>query len=195
MDSRKSPTFPARPEYDVIERWMLANEFSPRTGKPLGEYLRTWQTWVDEVNNVIRRIADQTESLDVSDDRYIGFIHMFATHPPRPGFPSLVDSEDENGPLVTSTRCDGMTTLHDRRNEFADNMEETYKGMAGGLEHCKLRFDSEGDFGMSDLSLSTGKSTRSHLHAILGCMEEFQIQGKTQDDELVDGLSRVKLKP
>lgn len=74
-------------------------------------------------------------------------------------------------------------------------MAKNHKGMAGELARCKLRYDSEEDLGMSSLSLPANAktSTRSQLHAILGCMVPYHAGEKTEDEELIDELSKVDL--
>ena len=95
-DPRRVPALPLRPS-------RLAEEAMNR-GAVLFDSAHTltdtWNAWTDCIEKVFQQMGDQLEDLEVSDDGYITFIRLFASHPARPTVQPLREIMDHEGNLV-----------------------------------------------------------------------------------------------
>ena len=118
-----------------------------------------WNAWADCVEKVFQRMGCQTEELDVPEDEYIRFVHMFASHPARPAQRAVEERTEHEDWFMRAMPHRYLTHLHGLWNTYADKLEKTYLGMAAELGGCSLLaapFEST--------------STRGQLHGILGSM-------------------------
>lgn len=79
-DPRRVPRLPLRPSW-------LAKEAINREAsifESIEDLVDTWNAWADCVDKVFQQMGDQSKDLEVSDDEYISFVGMFASHPARP---------------------------------------------------------------------------------------------------------------
>ena len=80
----------------------------------------------------------------------------------------------EPQPLTKEFVHNILMKFHVRWNDFADQVERTYTEMAKDLGECRSwlsgKSASDAGFGMSNLSLTAGPSTRVQLQSILRSM-------------------------
>ena len=120
---------------------------------------KTWNAWTDCIEKVFQQMGDQLEDLEVSDDGYISFIRLFASHPARPTLQPLREITDHEGNLVRTMPQRYLAHLQDLWIAYADSLEKTYISMTAELGRCNLLaspFDTA--------------STRGQLHSILHSM-------------------------
>lgn len=167
----KAPTLPGRPGWSADE--ILKAPAKSRKAV-LEEFLRSWNQWANKVDNIFRQMSEQADELGATEDDLIKFIQMFSNHPPRPTLHGIEYYQKEERPLTKEFVENILGKFHVRWNGFADKVERTYTGMANELGECRSWLSSKSasgaDFGISNLSLSTGPSTRTQLQSILRSM-------------------------
>ena len=119
----------------------------------------TWNAWTDCVEKVFQQMGDQLEDLEVSDDEYISFVRLFASHParPTPQPPRQITEHEDDSMRTTPHRY--LAHLQDLWTAYADRLEKTYISMTAELGRCNLL--------TSPFEIA---STRGQLHGILRSM-------------------------
>ena len=200
-DPRRVPALPLRPS-------RLAEE-AINCGANLLESARTltdtWNAWTDCVEKVFQQMCDQLEDLEVSDDGYISFVRLFASHPARPTLQPLREITDHEDDLMRSIPHRYLAHVQDLWSAYADRLEKTYVSMTAELGRCNLLASP---FEMA--------STRGQLHCILRSLlgpgrsfqgvvdtraHEAMAVGKTslegssivQVDDIVSGIEHMRL--
>ena len=153
-DPRRVPALPLRP-LRLAEEGMSRGENLFDSAKTL---MDTWNAWTDCVEKVFQQMGDQLEDLEVSDDGYISFVRLFASHPPRPTPQPLRKITEHEDDLRTMPHR-YLAHLQDLWTAYADRLEKTYVSMTAELGRCNLLASH---FEMA--------STRGHLHSILRSM-------------------------
>ena len=185
----KAPTLPERPEWSADE----ILKAPPKSRKAvLEEFLHSWNQWANKVDNIFRQMSEQADELGASEDDLIKFIQMFSNHPPRPTLHGIEYYQKEERPLTKEFVENVLAKFHVRWNGFAAKLERTYTSMANELAQCRSWLSSKSasgaDFGISNLSLSTGPSTRTQLQSILRSMlgpgRAFQAVISVEEHEL-----------
>ena len=154
-DPRRVPALPLRPSR-LAQEWMSRGVNSFDSAKTLAD---TWNAWTDCVEKVFQQMCDQLEQLEVSDDGYIGFVRLFASHPARPTLQPLRDMMDHGDDLMRTMPHRYLAHVHDLWTAYADRLEKTYVSMAAELGRCNLLGSA---FEIA--------STRGQLHGILRSM-------------------------
>lgn len=154
-DPRRVPALPLRPSWLAEE----AINCDANVSKATKEVMDTWNAWADCVEKVFQQMGSQTEELEVSEDKYIRFVHMFASHPARPTRRPLEDITEHENWFMRTMPHRYLTHLDGLWNTYADKLEKTYVGMAAELGRCELL-----------ASPFETTSTRGQLHGILGSM-------------------------
>ena len=154
-DPRRVPALPLRPS-------RLAEEAMNR-GAKFFDIAKTltdnWNAWTDCVEKVFQQMGDQIEDLEVSDDEYISFVRLFASHPARPTLEPLREMTEHEDDLLRTMPHRYLAHLQDRWTAYANKLETTYDSMTAELGRCNLLASP---FEMA--------STRGHLHGILRSM-------------------------
>ena len=148
-DPRRVPALPLRPSR-LAEQGMSRGVNFFDSAKTLAD---TWNAWTDCVQKVFQQMCDQLEHLEVSDDDYIGFVRLFASHSARPTLQPLRDD------LMSTMPHRYLTHVHDLWTAYADRLEKTYDSMTAELGRCDLL--------SSAFEIA---STRGQLHGILRSM-------------------------
>ena len=166
------------------------------------DLMDTWSAWADCVEKVFQQMGIQTGDLEVSDDEYISFVRMFASHPARPTqqqLENIIKLEDWS---IKTMPHRYLTLLHSLWIAYADKLETTYVSMSGELGRCNLL-----------ASPFETTSTRGQLHGILRSMlgpgrlfqgladsrghevvdMSLQEPSVTHTDQLVSGIERMSL--
>ena len=167
----------------------------------LGEVVHSWNLWANKVDNIFRQMSEQADELGATEDDLINFIQMFSNHPPRPTLHGIEYYQKEERPLTKEFVENVLAKFHVRWTGFADKLERTYTGMATELAQCRSWLSSKSasgaDFGMSNLSLSTGPSTRTQLQSILRSMlgpgRAFQAVIPGEEDELYMKMDQMDI--
>ncbi|CAD6574041.1 MAG: hypothetical protein ASARMPRED_006443 [Alectoria sarmentosa] len=154
-DPRRVPALPQRPLWLVEEAMNREADVSKATR----DVMDTWNAWADCVEKVFQQMGDQTADLDISEDEYISFIHMFASHPARPTRRPVEDITEHEDWFIRTMPLRYLTHLHGLWNAYADKLEKTYVGVAAELGRCNLL-----------TSAFEITSTRVQLHSILRSM-------------------------
>lgn len=200
-DPRRVPALPLRPSWLAEEAMNREADVSKATR----DVMDTWNAWADCVEKVFQQMGDQTADLDISEDEYVSFVHMFASHPARPiQRPPEGMTEHEDWFFRTMPHK-YLTHLHALWNAYADKLEKTYVGMAAELGRCDLL-----------ASRLESMSTRGQLHGILHSMlgperlfhgladtrahevvanAEMSLEGRlvTHPDQLLSGIENMSL--
>lgn len=154
-DPRRVTALPLRPS------WLAEEAMNREAGisKAIRDVMDTWNAWTDCVEKVFQQMGDQTTDLDISEDKYVSFVHMLASHPARPTRRPLEDMTEHEGWFLRTMPHRYLTHLHGLWNDYADKLEKTYIGMAA-------------EIGRSNLLASAFEttSTRGQLHGILRSM-------------------------
>ena len=168
----KAPTLPERPKWDADE--LLKTRVTSRKAV-LEAFVHSWNQWADRVDNIFREMSEQVDELGATEEDLIKFIQLFSNHPPRPTLHGIEHYQKEERPLTkefVENILEGRFRV--RWNDFANKLERTYTGMANDLAQCRSWLSSKNasgaDFGISNLSLSDGPSTRTQLQSILRSM-------------------------
>ena len=154
-DPRRVPALPLRPSW-------LAEEAMNRKGSVSGaikDIMDTWNAWANCVEKVFQQMGDQTADLDISEDEYISFVRMLASHPARPTRQPLEDITEHEVCFMKTMPYRYLTHLHGLWVNYADRLEKTYVDMAAELGRCNLL-----------ASPFETSSTRRQLHGILCSM-------------------------
>ena len=166
------------------------------------DLMDTWNAWADCVEKVFQQMGIQTGDLEVSDDEYISFVHMFASHPARPTQQQLENMIELEDWSIKAMPHRYLTHLHSLWTAYADKLETTYVSMSGELGRCNLL-----------ASPFETTSTRGQLHSILRSMLgpgrlfqgladsrahevvdiSLQEPSVTHTDQLVSGIERMSL--
>lgn len=154
-DPRRVPALPLRPAR--LAEGAVNREASIH--KATQGVMDTWNAWVDCVERAFQHMGDQTEELEVSEDEYISFVQMFASHPARPTQRPFEDMTEHEIWFIQAKPHTYLTYLHDLWNSYADKLEKTYVGMAAKLGRCNVL--------AAPIELT---STRGRLHGILRSM-------------------------
>lgn len=164
-----------------------------------------WNAWTDCVEKIFQQVCDQLEHLEVSDDGYISFVRLFASHPARPTLQPLREIMDHGDDLMRTMPHRYLAHVQDLWTAYADRLEKTYVSMTAELGRCNLLGSA---FEIA--------STRGQLHGILRSMlgpgrlfqgvvdthvHEAMAVGKTSPqgasivhmDEVVLGIEQMKL--
>ena len=200
-DPRRVPALPLRPSW-------LVEEAMNRKGSISGaikDIMDTWNAWANCVEKVFQQMGDQTADLDISEDEYISFVRMLASHPARPTRQPLEDITEHEVYFMKTMPYRYLTHLHGLWVNYADKLEETYVGMAAELGRCNLL-----------ASPFETSSTRRQLHGILCSMlgpgrpfhrladthaqevtalAEMSLQGPSfiRIDELLSGIANLSI--
>ena len=169
------------------------------------DIMDTWNAWANCVEKVFQQMGDQTADLDISEDEYISFVRMLASHPARPTRQPLEDITEHEVYFMKTMPYRYLTHLHGLWVNYADKLEQTYVGMAAELGRCNLL-----------ASPFETSSTRRQLHGILCSMlgpgrlfhrladthaqevtglAEMSLQGPSfiRIDELVSGITNLSI--
>ena len=154
-DPRRVTALPLRPAWLAEEAMNREADIS----KAIRYVMDTWNAWADCVEKVFQQMGGQTADLDLSDDTYVSFVHMFASHPARPALRPLEEMTEYEGWFLKTMPHRYLTRLHGLWSEYADKLEKTHVGMAA-------------EMGRSNLLASAFEttSTRGQLHGILRSM-------------------------
>ncbi len=194
----KAPRLPERPEWSADKILKAA----PKSRKAvLEEFVHNWSQWANKVDNIFRQMSEQADELGATEDDLIKFIQMFSNHPPRPTLHGIDYYQKEERPLTKEFIDNILAKFHVRWNHFADKLERTYTGMANELAQSRSWLSSKSasgaDFGMSNLSLSTGPSTRTQLQSILRSMlgpgRAFQAIIPVEENELYRKMDQMDI--
>ena len=194
----KAPTLPERPGWSADELLKAA----PKSRKVvLKDFVHAWSQWANKVDNIFRQMSEQADELGATEDDLIKFIQMFSNHPPRPTLHGLEYYQKEERPLTKEFVDNILAKFHVRWNDFADKLERTYTGMTNELAQCRSwlssKSASDADFGISNLSLSTGPSTRTLLQSILRSMlgpeRAFQAIIPVEENELYQKMDQMDI--
>ena len=173
--------------------------------KAIKDIMDAWSAWADCVEKVFQKMGDQTADLDISEDEYISFVQMFASHTARPTRRPLEDITQHEDWFMRTMPHGYLTHLHGLWNVYADKLEKTYVGMGAELARCNLL-----------ASPIEATSTRGQLHGILRSMlgpgrlfhgladerahemvalAEMSLQGPsiTRTDQLLSGIYNMSL--
>ena len=169
----KAPTLPERPKKWGADEILKAPLNSRKA--VLEEFVHSWNQWANEVDNIFRQMSEQADELGATEEDLIKFIQMFSNHPPRPTLHGIEYYQKEERPLTKEFVENVLQArFHVRWNDFANKLERTYTCMANDLAQCRSWLSSKNasgaDFGMSNLSLSDGPSTRTQLQSMLRSM-------------------------
>ena len=167
----KAPSLPQRPQWSADEA--LKDPHNSRKAALEG-FVQTWNQWASEVDNIFRQMSEQADELGATEEALIKFIQMFSNHPARPTLHGIQCFQKEGIPLTKEFVHNILAKFHVRWNDFADKVERTYTEMAKDLGECRSWLSNKSangtDFGISNLSLTTGPSTRTQLQSILRSM-------------------------
>lgn len=185
----KAPILPKRPEWSADE---ILKPPSNSRKAVLEEFLHAWTQWANEVDNIFRQMSEQADELRATEEDLIKFIQMVSNHPARPTLHGIKYFQKGEYPLTKEFVHNILAKFHVRWNDFADKVERTYTDMAKDLGECRSwlssKSDSGADFGISNLSLTTGPSTRVQLQSILRSMlgpeRVFQANIPVEENEL-----------
>lgn len=197
-DPRRVPTLPCRPSWlteDAINR-------KANISDAIKHVMDKWKAWADCVEKIFQQMGDQTKDLELSEDEYISFIHMFASHPARPTQRALEDITEHENWFIRTMPHRYLSHLHGLWSAYADKLETTYVGMAAELGRCDLlAFPFE--------TTSTGGQLRGILRSMLGPGRIFQntrapglvtvagmsLQGPsvTYTEQVVSGIEKMSL--
>ena len=185
----KAPILPKRPKFSADE--LLKAPCNSRKAV-LERFVHTWHQWANEVDNNFRLMSEQVDELGATDEDLIKFIQMFSNHPPRPTLHGMKYFQMEPQPLTKEFVHNILAKFLVRWTDFADQAERTYTGMAKDLGECRSWLSGKSasgtDFGISNLSLTTGPSTRVQLQSILRSMlgpeRVFQAVVPIEENEL-----------
>ena len=198
-DPRRVPALPLRPSR-LAEEGMNrgANIFDSAQS-----LTSAWNAWTDCVEKVFQQMGDQLEDLEVSDDGYISFVRLFASHPARPTLQPLREITEHEDDLMRTMPHRYLAHLQDLWTAYADRLENTYVSMTAELGRCNLL--------ASPFEIT---STRGQLHGILRSMlgpgrlfqgvvdtraheamavGETSRQGPSHVDEIVFGIEHMNL--
>ena len=165
--------------------------------KAIKEVYDTWNAWADCVEKLFQQVGDQMEDLEISEDEYITFVHMLASHPARPARRPLEDLTEHEDWFKRTMPLRYLTYLDGLWNKYADELEKTYVGIAVELGRCDLL-----------TSPFETTSTRGQLHGILRSMlgpgrpfrglagaraREVVAGSATHVDQLVSRIERMDL--
>ena len=200
-DPRRVPALPLRPSKLAEEAMNRRVNFFD-SAKTLTD---TWNAWTDCVEKVFQQMGDQLEGLEVSDDGYISFVRLFASHPARPTPQPLKEITEHEDDLIGTMPHRYLAHLQDLWTAYADRLEKTYDSMTAELGRCNLL--------ASPFEIA---STRRQLHGILRSMlgpgrlfqgvvdtraHEAMVVGETSPqgpsivhiDEMVSGIEHMNL--
>ena len=137
------------------------------------DLMDTWNAWADCIEKVFQQMGDQTRDLEVSDEKYISFVRMFAAHPARPTRWPLENITEYEDWFIKTMPGKYLAHLHTLWSAYADKLEETYVSMAAEVGRCSLL-----------ASPFETTSTRGRLHGILRSMLGLE--------RLFDGLTHTR---
>lgn len=195
-DPRRVPTLPLRPS-GLVGDGINHGTYHSKSTKDIAD---TWNAWADCVEKVFQQMGNQTEELEVSEDQYISFIHMFASHPARPTLRPLEITTGSEDWVIRTMSYNYINNLRCLWTTYADKLEGTYVSIAAELGRCNL---------LSCPFEST--STRGCLHGILRSMmgpgrlfqsladtpavAEMSLQGPwiSQTDQLASRIENMSL--
>ena len=195
----KAPTLPERPKWSTDE--VLKTRLTSRKAV-LEEFMHSWNQWANTVDNIFRQMSEQADELGATEEDLIKFIQMFSNHPPRPTLHGIEYYQKEERPLTKEFVENILEArFHVRWNDFANKLERTYTGMAHDLAQCRSWLSSknvgDADFGISNLSLSSGPSTRTQLQSILRSMlgpgRAFQAVIPIEEHELSSKMDQMDI--
>ena len=169
------------------------------------DVMDTWNAWANCVEKVFQQMGDQTAYLEISEDEYIGFVRMLASHPARPTRQPLEDITEHEVYFMKTMPYRYLTHLHGLWVSYADKLEKTYVTMAAELGRCNLLS-----------SPFEPSSTKRQLHDILRSMlgpgrpfyrladthaqevtalAETSLQGPSiiRTDELLSGIANLSI--
>lgn len=171
-DPRRVPRLPLRPSW-------LAKEAMTREAsifESIEDLMDTWNAWADCVDKVFQQMGDQSKDLEVSDDEYISFVGMFASHPARPTRRPLKNITEHEDLFIRTMPHEYLARLQSLWTTYADKLEKSHVSMTAELGRCNLR-----------ASPFETTSTRGRLHGILRSMlgpgRSFQGQADTRAHE------------
>ena len=200
-DPRRVPALPMRPSWLAEEAMNRKGNISESTK----DVMDTWNAWASCVEKVFQQMGDQTAYLDISEDEYISFVRMLASHPARPTRQPLEDITEHERYFMKTMPYRYLTHLHGLWVSYADKIEKTYVTMAAELGRCNL-LDSPFE----------PSSTKRQLHGILRSMlgpgrpfhrladthaqevtalAEMSLQGPSfiRTDELLSGIANLSI--
>ena len=154
-DPRRVPALPLRPSW-LAEEAMNRKKTVTEATK---DVMDTWNAWANCVEKVFQQMGDQTAYLDISEDEYISFVRMLASHPARPTRQPLEDITEHERCFMKTMPYRYLTHLHGLWISYADKLEKTYVTMATELGRCNLL-----------CSPFEPSSTKRQLHDILRSM-------------------------
>ena len=195
----KAPTLPERPKWGADE---LLKTRSTSRRAVIEEFVHSWNQWADKVDNIFRQMSEQADELGATEEDLIKFIQTFSNHPPRPTLYGIEYYQKEDRPLTKEFVENILNArFRVRWNDFANKLERTYTCMANDLAQCRSWLSSKNaggaDFGMSNLSLSDGPSTRTQLQSILRSMlgpgRAFQAVVPIQEHELSRKMDKMDI--
>ena len=166
----------------------------------------TWNAWADCVEKVFRRVGDQSEDLEVSEDQYISFIHMVASTPARPTQRPLKDMTDHEVWFIRTMPNKYLDYFNGLWNAYADKLEKTHLGIAAELGRCTLLtspFETKSTRGLLHgiLRSMLGPGRLFHgvadarAHEVVASVAEMRLQGRsiTRTDHLVSAIESMSL--
>ena len=180
-DPRRVPALPMRPSWLAEEAMNRKESISEATK----DVMDTWNAWADCVDKVFQQMGDQTADLDISEDEYISFVRMLASHPARPTRQPLVDITEHERYFMRAMPYRYLTHLHGLWVSYADKLEKTYVTMAAELGRCSLL---SSPFEPS----STKRQLHDILRSMLGPVRPFHRLADTHAQE-VTALAEMSL--
>ena len=168
-DPRSVPRLPLRPSWLAKE----AMNHEASIFESIEDLMDTWNAWADCVEKVFQQMGDQSKDLEVSDDEYIRFVGMFASHPARPTRRPLKNITEHEDWFIRTMPHEYLAHLQSLWTTYADKLEKSYVSMTAELGRCNLR-----------ASPFETTSTRGRLQGILRSMlgpgRLFQRQADTR---------------
>ena len=200
-DPRRVPHLPLRPSW-------LAKEAMNRDAnifESTKDLMDTWNAWADCVEKVFQQMGDQTKDLEVSEDEYISFVGMFASHPARPTRRPLENITEHEGLFIRTMPHEYLAHLQSLWTTYADKLEESYDSMAAVLGRCDLLaspFETTSTrgrlYGILRSMLGLGKlfrgqvDTRAH-EAMAVAETNLQRPWLAQTDQIVSAIEHMSL--
>ncbi len=199
-DPRRVPALPLRPSW-------LAEEAIDREAnihKSSKHLMDTWNAWADCVEKAFQQMGDQTEGLEVSEDAYINFIHMLASHPARHSQRPLENLTEHEDWFIKTMHHRYLTYLHSLWTAYADKLETTYINIAAELGRCTLQASpvettsTRGQLrGIFCSMLGPGRLFQgvavTRTHEVVAAETSLQAPSTSQTDQLVYGIEHMSL--
>ena len=128
-----------------------------------------WNMWADRTEIAFRNLYSQSYRLEVTDQDYMGFIHMISEHPARPELASGETYENSHDDADQDFGRVPLIELHMSWESYADALEETYMEIVRRLSQYKEDW-CNGDLSLATMSLTPGPSESGSVRGVLGLM-------------------------